>query len=189
MSIPLTASTVSRLSKALRKRFKSPREALAALGLDEALLDVSMAFDRRGLVRGRDQEGPPPFSKSRCLAWMRRKGFSEQECDELLEQLAGVEAEDRRAKDRRAKDEHATSEVHNKMEMARHTTPHEAMHPETGGVLDRARGRPFDELPSYGRNLPRAAVEHAMDCALPRDAACAIAPGLKNVCLGVLGWC
>jgi hypothetical protein len=148
----------SRLLEALRKKFRSPKECIRALGLDERLL----AFD----------EAPRGFSKSRAVAWLRSKGCSEADCDEFLEYLNRIgEGGDRDSRDRH----HATSEQHNAMELA--AGGH-------GNVLD------LDEMPSYrGNGMPRPAVEHAMDSASPRTAACRIAPGLANIRLGPIGWC
>jgi len=163
-----------KLLEALRRKYKSPRECMRALGLDAALLlDDRMAFDQEA----------PRFSKARAVSWLLKNGFSEADCDEFLSLFdgGGAEAED---------DGHGPTESqHNALERTAHTDPRERVDGGMPGLSQSQRmssPMELDELPENG--MPRAAA-HAMDSSLPRrTAACRIAPGLENIRLGVLGW-
>jgi hypothetical protein len=135
----LSPPSTSRLTEALRKKYKTPRACLEALGLDASLLAFDQALPTKR------------FSKARAIARMMKQGCSEQECDEFLDYLASGEAE--------AEDDHATSEVHNKMEAAAHAK-------STGGDMpglppDMRISGSVDRLPEYrnGSGMPMNSID------------------------------
>lgn len=69
----------SKLVKALRGKYKTPKEALAALGLDAALLS-GLALDGR---RARDEEGEQKLSAETANKWLRYLASCGVEPDEI----------------------------------------------------------------------------------------------------------
>jgi hypothetical protein len=169
------------LLEALKRKFKSPKECLLALGLDERLLDTSnMAFD----------QGAPRFSKARAVSWLLDKGCSMEECDEFLQHLdgGGAEGGDGGSRDR---PDHATYAQNDAIERALHKGPRErAAAGDMPGLSQSQSSSPMeiDEMPDYGANgLPRPATRrYAMDGVSPRTAATRIAPGLDRIRIGVI---
>jgi hypothetical protein len=112
LRLALDSAAPDRLMKALRKRFRTPQDALRALGLDEGVLEegereMRLAQDARNrdmMRSGRDQEEMASEYDRRGRDWrsnrdQEQEGESEEnerELKEMLAMLRDMSAEDRR---------------------------------------------------------------------------------------------
>jgi hypothetical protein len=90
----LALDEADRLEQALRRKYRTPADALAALGIDQNLLEEGERMMMRGRdTRSRDQEEMSEFSPDRGRDWRNRdqgepgEGEGEETLEELLAKL------------------------------------------------------------------------------------------------------
>ena len=89
---------MSKLADALRAKFKSPKAAIAALGLDESLLESGLDLDTSILEAGGGNMGMTKAAAQAAVRALKRRGIiamdaSEEEAASMLQREANVEGD------------------------------------------------------------------------------------------------
>lgn len=160
---------MSKLGIALRRRFKSPREALSALGIDQALLDIprlGFAFDARngrdGMPGGLNNEVDPGalLVELEKLLVENLSGGALERAREILDQhLGGGEYDGAASDEDDDEDNYDDDDDYDDDEEERRETRRNMM-AKTADFLATKKGLDESEIAATLRDFPKNGLEH-----------------------------